>query len=169
MAVMEKIAISCIVPVYNVEEYVPHVAEGLIKQTLKNIEIIFVDDASTDGSLKILEKYEKEYKNIKVLRNKENLGAGETRNHGLRAARGEFVIFLDADDIFSEKLLEKLYHQAVSYDADCVIYYIGHFMNGESRKTIPDRRGRNVININSYPLFEKPESNPSVFELITLI
>lgn len=166
-SVMEKIAISCIVPVYNVEEYVPHVVEGLIKQTLKNIEIIFVDDASTDRSAEILETYQNKYKNIKVYKNSENLGAGETRNYGLRMAQGEFVIFLDADDIFSEKLLEKLYHQALSYQADCVIYYTGHFTNGEEDMTVPDRRGKNIINVNSYPLLEEPEKNPAIFEIIT--
>lgn len=167
MAAIEKIAISCIVPVYNVEEYVPHVVEGLVKQTLKNVEIIFVDDASTDRSLEILEKYQKKYKNIKVLKNSENLGAGETRNHGLRAARGEFVIFLDADDVFSKELFEKLYHQAVSHQADCVIYYTGHFTNGEKDKTVPDRKGKNIINVSSYPVLEEPEKNPAIFEIIT--
>lgn len=112
-----KVAVSVIVPVYNVEQYLDKCLISLINQTLDNIEIICVNDGSTDSSLKILEKYANLDKRVVII-NKQNSGVGLAREDGLRLAQGEYIGFVDADDWVSRKYYEKLYQKAVSSDAD---------------------------------------------------
>lgn len=112
-----KIAVSVIVPVYNVEQYLDKCLISLINQTLDNIEIICVNDGSTDGSLKILEKYANLDKRVVII-NKQNSGVGLAREDGLRLAQGEYIGFVDADDWVSRNYYEKLYQHAISSDAD---------------------------------------------------
>ena len=109
---MSEIKVSVIMPVYNAETYLEEAIECLICQTLKEIEIICVDDGSTDRSLEILEEYSKRDDRIKILHQR-NLYAGVARNNGLKQANGEFVIFLDSDDLFERGLLEKTYKQGI--------------------------------------------------------
>jgi len=91
--------VSVIMPVYNASRYLEDTIGGIIKQTYKNFEFIIIDDCSTDNSLKIIQKYAKIDKRIKVIRNKINLGIAKTRNRGLNLARGEYIATHDADDI----------------------------------------------------------------------
>lgn len=118
---MEKIRVSVIVPVYNSEEYLESCLESLLNQSLQEIEIICVDDGSTDHSRQILEEYAAGDERIRVMHQR-NRYAGVARNRGLSAASGEYVIFLDSDDFFKKDLLEKTYHKAKSTDADIVIF-----------------------------------------------
>lgn len=90
-------SISIIVPVYNVEKYLDACMHSVINQTVKPLEVILVDDGSTDSSSIICDKYSKEYDNIHVIHQK-NGGLSEARNTGLVAAKGEYIIFLDSDD-----------------------------------------------------------------------
>lgn len=96
---MEKITpkVSIIVPVYNVENYLRKCLDSLINQTLKNIEIICINDGSTDNSLSILEEYASKDERIIVI-NQENAGVSSARNRGLEIATGEYIAFVDADD-----------------------------------------------------------------------
>lgn len=104
--------VSVIIPVYNAEKYLEECLESVICQTLNDIEIICIDDGSTDFSLKILEEYAIQDNRIKILSQK-NRGAGEARNVGIKSALGEFVAFMDADDKYpEEKTLELLYTKA---------------------------------------------------------
>ena len=89
--------ISVIVPVYNVSEYVDDCLDSLIRQTLKEIEIIVVNDGSTDNSQYIIDAYAKKYPNIKVYQ-KPNGGLSDTRNFGIQLATGEYITFVDGDD-----------------------------------------------------------------------
>ena len=98
--------VSVIVPVYNVENYLNECLESLLKQTYKNIEIILINDGSTDQSKYICEKYEKNYLNIKVL-NQENQGVSYARNRALKEANGEYIIFVDADDYCESNMIEE--------------------------------------------------------------
>lgn len=105
----DKVKISVIIPVYNCKTYLEQCINSVINQTLKEIELICVDDGSADGSCDILQNYAKEYEFIHVFE-QENSGAGAARNLGLKHAVGEFIAFLDADDFYLDAdALEKMY------------------------------------------------------------
>lgn len=123
---MEKIKVSVIMPVYNTAEYLRETMECLMNQTLDEIEIICVDDGSTDDSLDILNECAMRDNRILVLHQKK-LHAGVARNAGLNCARGEFVIFLDSDDLFALDLLEKTYLQGKKENADIVLFDADYF------------------------------------------
>lgn len=112
--------VSVIIPVYNTEKYLRQCLDSVTGQTLREIEIICVDDGSTDRSLEVLKQYAAEDSRITVLTQK-NLYAGAARNQGLAIAKGEYLSFLDSDDFFDASLLEKLYRKAKDIDADVVI------------------------------------------------
>lgn len=115
--------ISIIVPVYNVEKYLRKCLDSITNQTKKEIEIIFVNDGSTDNSLKILEEYEKADNRIKIISQK-NQGLGAARNTGLKAAytsNSKYIYFIDSDDYISYDYLEKMYNIAEKTNADIVV------------------------------------------------
>ena len=101
-------AVSIIVPVYNVSMYVEKCLQALVGQSLNNMEIILVDDGSTDTSGQICDQYAEKYQNIKVI-HCENNGLGMARNRGLEIASGEYVGFVDSDDFISQRMYEILY------------------------------------------------------------
>lgn len=112
--------ISVIVPIYNVEEYLEKCLNSLVNQTLKNIEIILVDDGSKDKSSKIIEEYVKKYENVKSF-TKENGGLSSARNYGLNYANGEYIAFVDSDDWIELDMYEKMYQKAISNNFDMVV------------------------------------------------
>lgn len=111
--------ISVIVPVYNVEQYLPQCLDSIINQTYKNLEIICVDDGSPDNSGKILDEYAKKDKRIKVI-HQENQGVSVARNTGLDNATGEYIGFVDPDDWIEANYYETLIHSAKENNADVV-------------------------------------------------
>ncbi len=117
----KKPIISVIVPVYNVENYLKGCLESLVNQTLYDIEIICVNDGSTDKSLDILNKYRKQDSRI-ILVNKANEGVSIARNDGLRIAGGGYVVFVDADDYVEKCLCERLYEVIVQTNTDIIVY-----------------------------------------------
>lgn len=121
-----SVKVSVIIPVYNEEKYLPECLESVLRQTLREIEIICVDDGSTDASAEILERYVRSDNRIKVI-TQENISAGAARNAGMEIAVGEYFSFLDADDFFEPEMLEKAYVQAVAYDCDIVAYRSGQY------------------------------------------
>lgn len=106
--------VSIIVPVYNEEEYVSTCLLSLINQTLDDIEIILIDDNSTDNSLNILLDYAKKYPNIKVYHNEKNIGQGASRNRGLSLATGEYIGFVDSDDYIRNTMYEDMYKSVLN-------------------------------------------------------
>ena len=98
---MEDILVSVIVPVYNVENYLRQCLDSITGQTLKNIEVICVDDSSTDSSKQILEEYAEKDERVKVI-TQPNKGAGAARNNGLSVAKGKYLSFLDSDWVTRE-------------------------------------------------------------------
>ena len=113
------IKLSVIVPCYNAEKFVKRCADSLLAQTLRGMELIFVDDASVDGTPEILRGYNERCPDfVKVIRLNENLRAGGARNAGMRAADGEYVGFADADDWAEPSMYEKLYNAAVTNGAE---------------------------------------------------
>lgn len=107
----ENPIISLIVPVYNVENYLSDCLDSAINQTLKNIEIIAINDGSTDNSLRVLKKYATKDKRIKII-NQKNKGLSSSRNRGIDIARGDYLFFLDSDDTLELFALELLYEKA---------------------------------------------------------
>ncbi len=114
---MTEIKVSIIVPCYNVEKYLSVCLDSLINQTLKEIEIICVDDGSTDSTLDILNEYRQKDSRIEAF-SQRNSKQGAARNNGIRHAKGEFIGFVDSDDYVDEDYFEKLYTAAHLNDAD---------------------------------------------------
>lgn len=115
-----KYKVSVIVPVYNVEKYLRQCLDSLISQTLKDIEIIIVNDGTKDNSQGIIDEYVKRYSNVKAYI-KENGGLGSARNYGIKKASGEYLAFIDSDDYVKEDMIEQLYNAAKKEDADYLI------------------------------------------------
>jgi glycosyltransferase involved in cell wall biosynthesis len=112
--------VSIVIPVYNEEKYLNKCLDSVINQTLRNIEIICVNDGSTDSSLEILKEYERSDERMKIL-NQRNLGAGIGRNKGLEVAQGRYIGFIDADDIFVENnALKVMFCAGEEYGCDMV-------------------------------------------------
>lgn len=118
--------ISVIIPVYNAEKYLHQCIDSIINQTISEIEIICIDDESTDNSIKILEEYQLIDGRIRILTQNNN-GAGSARNKGLAAAKGKYLSFLDADDFFMHNMLEKALDSAERNRSDIVIYQYKYY------------------------------------------
>ncbi|MEI0594537.1 glycosyltransferase family 2 protein [Brachyspira pilosicoli] len=114
------IKISVIVPVYNVEDYLKECLDSIINQTLKEIEILCIDDCGTDNSINILKEYAKKDDRIRIISHKENKGLGPARNTGIKESKGEYISFIDSDDYISRDYLENLYNTIIKYDTDIV-------------------------------------------------
>ena len=147
--------VSIIVPVYNVERYLKECLDSVINQTLKEIEIICVEDCSTDNSLSILEEYAKSDSRIKVIRNETNKGLSTVRNIAMAEATGEYIAFLDSDDYVDLSTYEKAYNLAKKNDLDCVLF---------KTSTVDDKTGEIKDNLDYFALkpfegFEKPIFN----------
>jgi len=124
--------ISVIIPVYNVEKYLKECLDSVINQTFNDIEIICIDDGSTDTSYSILEEYAKKDNRFVILK-QENRGAGVARNKGIEVARGEYLYFLDSDDFIDCTLLEKAYIKIKENDSDICIFKT-YFYNDKTKK-----------------------------------
>lgn len=113
--------VSVIIPVYNVENYLRKCLDSLVNQTLKDIEIIVVNDGTTDNSQEIIDEYVKKYPKKVVSIIQENGGQGAARNTGLLHAKGEYIGYVDSDDYVEENMYEELYKKAKEEDSDIVI------------------------------------------------
>lgn len=123
--------LSVIVSVYNGEKYIGECLQSLAMQTMKEIEIIVVNDGSTDDTLKCIQAFERQMPNMKIINLQENIRQGGARNIGFREAAGEYVAYCDADDWVDADMYRKLYEKAKEDDYDCVsCYYMKHHENG---------------------------------------
>jgi glycosyltransferase involved in cell wall biosynthesis len=120
MSAETGLSVSVIIPVYNGEAFLQSCLESVLSQTLKNLEIICVDDSSTDGSLKVLREFESTDARVRVV-TQEHEGAGAARNKGMSLASGEYLAFLDADDYFESDMLETMLANAKRHASDIVI------------------------------------------------
>ena len=118
---MKKYAVSVIVPVYNVEKYIKECLESLVNQTLKNIEIIVVNDGSPDNSQIIIDEYAKKYPDKIKSYIKKNGGVSDARNYGLKKENGEYVAFIDSDDFVDVTMFEKMYNNAKKTKSKVVV------------------------------------------------
>jgi glycosyltransferase involved in cell wall biosynthesis len=135
--------ISFIVPVFNTEKYLPKCLESILKQDINRMEIIVVDDGSSDHSYKIIESYKNKHSNIQII-NKKNGGLSSARNDGLKAAKGEFIAFVDSDDWIVEYSYRELYLAAYENNIDILAFdALKIFPDGV---TISYRRDSNLEN-----------------------
>lgn len=151
--------VSVIIPVYNVEQYLRECLNSVIKQTLKEIEIICVDDGSTDNSLDILKEYAEKDHRITIITQK-NLHAGVARNAGLAIAKGEYLSFLDSDDFFELNMLEEMYKKAIDDGSDVVL--CGNYVYDSQAKKILKQNHINKKYVLSSP-FSADDYDDSLF------
>lgn len=145
------VKVSIIMPVYNDENFINKSINSVINQSLKDIELICIDDGSTDNSLKLLEKYAEEYNFIKIT-SQENRGSGKARNVGLNIATGEYVAFLDSDDIYvDETALEKMYNYGIEKNANMVSSNIKVITKNKTLEVHPRYKE------NDFPFYSKKE------------
>ena len=114
--------VSCIIPVYNVEQYLRRCLDSLLEQTCQDFEILCVNDCSPDGSLDILRDYESRYPDkLRILQNEENMGQGRSRARAIRQAQGEYICFVDSDDYLKKDYLENYVNAMEEEPCDLVI------------------------------------------------
>lgn len=152
---MGKIKVSVIVPVYNVEKYLDKCLDSLGRQTLKDIEIIVVNDESPDNSQKIIDKYSKKYSVIHGYK-KKNGGVSDARNFGIKEAKGEYIAFVDGDDYVSIDMYEKMYEKAKAGNFDVVVCDLNYVYEDGSIKRVSSKIEKDTTNIkktyvNMYP------------------
>ena len=148
------VKVSVIIPVYNVENYLEFCLDSIINQTLEDIEIICVNDGSTDNSLEILEKYSQNDNRFKVISQK-NMGHAVATNNGIDLARGKYLFFMDSDDVLDLTALEKTFLAAEEKDVDFVFFKAINYDDEKdeyyetknySMEAVVDRVGENVFN-----------------------
>lgn len=123
--------LSIIVPIYNVEEYLPDCLNSLVSQDIKDYEIICIEDKSTDNSAKILNEYAHKYNNIKAIYHNHNRGLSAARNTGIKHAQGKYIQFVDSDDMIKPNVCDKIYKFATKKKAD-VVFFNMFFLNNEA-------------------------------------
>lgn len=128
-----KPKVSVVIPIYNVEEYLKECLDSVIKQTLKEIEIICVNDGSPDNSLQIIEEYAQKDNRITIVSRK-NGGLSAARNSGIQYARGKYIYFLDSDDFISEDTLKKLYDISEENKLDILYFGVQNYFENEDMK-----------------------------------
>lgn len=125
-----KKLISVIIPAYNAEDYLKECIESVINQTYTNLEIIIINDGSTDGTLNIANDYGNRDNRITII-NQKNCGVYKTRCNGIEIAKGEYIVFLDADDFLTDNCIEKLYNSIISSKTDIVRCNFKHYKNNK--------------------------------------
>lgn len=130
---MQENKVSIIVPVFNVEKYLEQCLDSIVNQTLKDIEIIIINDGSTDGSSEIIDKYKKKYFNIKVIEQK-NAGLSAARNAGIKESKGKYMMFIDSDDFIDLDMVEILYTKAEKYNCPLIICDLLLYWNNKKNK-----------------------------------
>lgn len=118
--------ITIIVPIYNMEQYLDRCLNSIINQSYKNLEILLIDDGSTDNSSAICEKYQKKDKRIKYFK-KENGGLSSARNYGIKKSIGKYIGFVDSDDVISQDMFLTLYNNLIKTSADMSICEVVRF------------------------------------------
>ena len=166
---MSKIKVSVLVPVYNVESYLSECLDSLIGQTLRQIEIICINDGSTDGSLAVLKKYADGDERIIVI-DKKNTGYGDSMNVGLEKAKGEYVGIVEPDDFIDLDTFERLYKVAIDSEADVVkanfYNYVAGKDVGKSEMFLKDEIGR-VIDTkkNQHIFYQQPSIWSAIYQM----
>lgn len=141
MNIINEPLISIIVPIYNVELYIDACMDSIKQQTYENLEIIIVEDCSTDSSRQVLQNHLTD-KRIKFIQHEKNGGLSAARNTGIQAATGEYIMFVDSDDIIDLNLVQACLQSALASAADVVLYTAKPFQDGESVQAVPKLKNR---------------------------
>lgn len=149
---MNKELISIVVPIYNVEKYLVKCIESLLKQTYTNLEIILVNDGSTDNSLSLCEEYRKKDNRIKII-NKKNGGLSDARNKGIDVATGKYIAFVDSDDYIECDMIEVLYRDLKENNANISMCGFDKIYEDESLKD-----NKNEIIDYKFEVFDREKS-----------
>lgn len=159
---MNNIKVSVIIPVYNTEKYLEECLDSVMNQTLKDIEIICINDGSTDNSPDILKGYAERDDRISVYSH-ENKGLGATRNIGIDLSRGEYLYFIDSDDFIDPNTLEETYCLAKEKNLDCVIFQ--GISYDDEKRTFYEESGYNMDNLISDIVFNYKDIEDILFNL----
>ena len=161
--------VSVVIPVYNVEKYLEECIDSVLNQTYQNIEIILVDDGSTDSSGEICDRYVENNKNVYVIHQK-NAGLSAARNAGFFRAVGEYVYFLDSDDYISADAIEKLTSIAINDNADIVFFDANSFLD-DSEKEIRQNyiRKQKYISSEGLVVFSQLQNNNEFHSAVPLL
>ena len=141
----KPIKVSVIIPVYNVGNYLDRCLKSILEQTEKNIEILCIDDCSTDNSLSILENYAKTDGRLHIFKNQYNLGQAYSRNIGLDSAKGEFITFVDSDDYIDNRAIEEMYDIAIKRKLDLLFCDAQIIQEYKETQATPLRRFRKAV------------------------
>lgn len=148
--------ISVVVPVYNVEKYVEKCLDSICAQTFTDIEIIVVDDGSTDKSGIICDEYSKKDSRIRVY-HKENGGLSSARNYGIDHASGDYIGFVDSDDYIDAAMYQTLYNNLIEYDADMSLCGLYDMFNGRPRKVNTENKTFTATNVETIQIVLEAE------------
>lgn len=140
---MQLDKISIIVPVYNVEQYITRCIESITSQTYRNIEILLIDDGSTDNSGNICDEYQKKDSRVMTF-HKTNGGLSDARNYGIKHASGQYLCFVDSDDYISKHMVEILYNNLIKYSADISACGFLTVHDGICGKKKAPRKGKSI-------------------------
>lgn len=140
--------VSIVIPVYNASLYLKEAIDSVIRQTYKNLEIICVDDGSTDDSLQILEQYKGIDSRVHIYQQK-NLHAGIARNNGLSHAHGEYIIFLDSDDIFEKNMIAVLVNSMLTHEVDTIVF---NYYSFSGKKCFRKKQNINYAGLEKRPI-----------------
>ena len=173
LGVISMVKVSVIIPVFNVEKYLKECIESISNQSLEDIEIICIDDGSTDNSLNILNDYADDDCRFKIIL-QDNLGPGAARNKGISIAEGKYIYFMDSDDILELNALEKLYNLSEDKKTDFIFFKLINFDDETGQKTnryyydmpyLKKSVGDSVFNYNDVKdvIFDLPVSVPAKF------
>jgi CDP-glycerol glycerophosphotransferase len=155
--------VSVIVPVYDVEKYLPQCVESILGQTFSDLELVAVNDCSPDSSLQLLRRYAARDARVRIIDLQENVGLGRARNAGLDAATGRFVWFVDSDDWLVPDALEKAYARAVSAEADVVM--VGWTRDYEDGRV---SRGTGAAILQAAPAIFSADDYPAIFDILQI-
>lgn len=150
------ISISIIIPVYNVEDYLEDCLTSILQQDFEDYEIICINDAATDDSEKILEKYAKQYNQIRIITHLENQGLSAARNTGLKEARGKYIWFIDADDLITPHSFAEIYNIAEEKRTDIIYFDFVRICDGRDYRNVSEKKKHIIIS-------EKPVSGKKFF------
>lgn len=154
--------ISIIMPVHNTADYLPEALDSLLAQTFTQYELICVNDASTDESEAVLHRYQRERSwayPMQIVVNKTAQGAARARNSGMSFAKGEYWIFLDSDDRFAPRMLEKAYCACREHQAEVAVFGVNHWYPGGEKWSL-DHRAQQKLYLPEYPVLNQPKDYP---------
>lgn len=150
----KNIKISVIVPIFNSNKFINKCVISILKQTIREIEIILIEDHSTDNSLDVIKNLSYLDNRIKIIANDVHKGAGESRNIGINISHGEYLSFLDSDDIFQETYLEELYNYVKLKNADIVFSKFNIIDENDNIVSKNNGFGKVVCNNIDYSLYK---------------